>query len=184
MAIASSGVCTSFFDNPYVRNMLLALNERHRPIYRKKLARVLICVNDVLKDEVSTVYMHDVSCHCESSNSMVLLCMNLFHVQIKLIVTELYLNYMRSFFASTSDFWAQPILKRSFGGCIASMMANGYYFHNRVFLAVSDTTMRIMNVTNDSHKVFLHKDPIIHCFQALLSFIHWDSVKSGQLIGD
>jgi hypothetical protein len=53
-----------------------------------------------------------------------------------------------------------------------------------MFLAVSDTTMKIMNATTDSHKVFLHKDPLIHCFQALLSFAHWDSVKSGQLIGD
>jgi hypothetical protein len=50
----------------------------------------------------------------------------LYNVQIKLIVTKLYLNYMRSFVASTSDFWAQPILMHSFGGCIANVMGNGY----------------------------------------------------------
>jgi hypothetical protein len=33
LAIASSGVSTLFFDNPYVRDMLLVLNECHRPIY-------------------------------------------------------------------------------------------------------------------------------------------------------
>jgi hypothetical protein len=54
LAITSTGIITSFFDNPYVRDMLHALNERHRPIYQKKLPRVLVCVNDVLKDEVST----------------------------------------------------------------------------------------------------------------------------------
>ncbi len=59
----------------------------------------------------------------------------LYNVQIELIVTKLYLNYMHSFFASTSDFWAQPILMHSFGGCIANIMANGYCFHNRMFLA-------------------------------------------------
>jgi hypothetical protein len=106
------------------------------------------------------------------------------HVQIKLIVTELHLTYMHSFVASTSDFWAQPILKHSFGGCIANMMANGYYFFSRMFLDVSDTTMRMMNATIGSHGVLLHRDPLIHNFQAFLSFTHWDSVKLGQLIGD
>jgi hypothetical protein len=91
---------------------------------------------------------------------------------------------MRSFVVSTSDFWAQLILKCSFGGCIANMMANQYYFCNGMFLAVSDTTMGMMNGTPGSHGVLLHRDPLIHCLQALLSFTHWDSVKLGQLIGD
>ncbi len=37
LAIASTGVSTSFFDNPYVRDMLHALNECHMPIYQKSL---------------------------------------------------------------------------------------------------------------------------------------------------
>jgi hypothetical protein len=94
------------------------------------------------------------------------------HAQIKLIVTELYLTYMHSFVASTSDFWAQPILKCSFGGCIANMIANGYYFCMGMFLAVSDTTMGMMNGTLGSHGVLLHRDPLIRCLQALLSFTH------------
>jgi hypothetical protein len=53
-----------------------------------------------------------------------------------------------------------------------------------MFLAVSDTTMGMMNGTLDSHGVLLHRDPLIHCLQALLSFTHWDSMKLGQLIGD
>jgi hypothetical protein len=36
LAITSTGVSTFFFDNPYVRDMVLALNEHHRPIYQKK----------------------------------------------------------------------------------------------------------------------------------------------------
>ena len=71
----------------------------------------MICVNDVLKDEVSTANIHDLNHHWKDSNNLLLLCTYLFHVQIKLIVTKLYLNYMCSFVASTSDFWAQPILK-------------------------------------------------------------------------
>jgi hypothetical protein len=93
-------------------------------------------------------------------------------VQIKLIVTELYLTYMRGFVASTSDFWAHPILKCSFGGCIANMMANGCYFRSKMFLAVSDTTMGMTNGTLGSHGVRLHRDPLIHRLQALLSFTH------------
>jgi hypothetical protein len=37
LAIASTGVSTSFFDNPYVHDKLLILNECHRPIYQKNL---------------------------------------------------------------------------------------------------------------------------------------------------
>ncbi len=44
--------------------------------------------------------------------------------------------------------------------------------------------MGMMNGTPGSHGVLLHRDPLICCLQALLSFAHWDSVKSGQLIGD
>ena len=49
----STGCTISFFDNPYVRDLLSGLNPRHRPVYRLKLVRLQRCCNDVLQKEVS-----------------------------------------------------------------------------------------------------------------------------------
>jgi hypothetical protein len=52
LAICSTGVGLSFFDNPFVRNWLRRLEPRHRPIFRLKLMRSIRCIQDVLQSEV------------------------------------------------------------------------------------------------------------------------------------
>lgn len=53
LMICSTGVTLSFFGNPFVRNWLMHLEPRHRPIYRLKLTRAIRCIQDVLQSEVS-----------------------------------------------------------------------------------------------------------------------------------
>lgn len=54
LVICSTGIGMSFFGNPYVRNWLIRLEPRHRPIYRLKLTRMIRCIQDVLQSEVSS----------------------------------------------------------------------------------------------------------------------------------
>ena len=51
--IVCTGSPMSFFENPYVKDMLTGLSPRHRPVYRKKLTKLLRCVADVSQKEVS-----------------------------------------------------------------------------------------------------------------------------------
>ena len=46
LVLASSGIGASFFQNPYVRDYLQALQSHHRPIYRLKLVRLIQCIID------------------------------------------------------------------------------------------------------------------------------------------
>ena len=55
--IICTGSPMSFFDNPYVRDLLSGLNPRHRPVYRSKLTKLLRCVTDVSQKEVSIILM-------------------------------------------------------------------------------------------------------------------------------
>ena len=52
LVIISTGSSCSFFNNAYVRDLLTGLNERHRPVYPQKLARLLRVVGDVQQEEV------------------------------------------------------------------------------------------------------------------------------------
>lgn len=100
LVIVSTGCAMSFFGNAYVRDWLRNLNPAHRPIYRQKFLRILRVIQYVLNKEIS------------------------------LMLKELYLLYTESFVASTSDFWWHPVMKQSFGACIANFMANRYSFKN------------------------------------------------------
>ena len=51
--VVSTGIPVSFFDNTHVRELLMGLNDRHRPLYRQKLLRLIRCIVDVLQEEVS-----------------------------------------------------------------------------------------------------------------------------------
>lgn len=51
--VINAGTPLSFFANPYVKDLLNGLNPRHRPVYRKKLTKLLRCVSDTLQQEVS-----------------------------------------------------------------------------------------------------------------------------------
>ena len=53
MVICTSGVPTSFFDNPYVRDLLQNLQPQHRPIYRMKLGRIIMVIDEIIREEVS-----------------------------------------------------------------------------------------------------------------------------------
>lgn len=53
LVIISTGSALSFFENPFVRDWLNSLEPRHRPIYRKKLARLIRCIIDITTKEVS-----------------------------------------------------------------------------------------------------------------------------------
>ena len=110
-ATLSTGIFFTFFQNPYVRDYTMGLNEQHRPLYHLKLMRLIRCVGDVLTYE------------------------------LYLFMTELYLLYHQSFVASTSDFWVDPVRKQSFGAAIANFMANRYKFKNGLSLFVPMTTV-------------------------------------------
>ena len=48
----SCGLTCTFFENQYVRKTLQDLQPRHRPVYRKKLLRLVRCVIDESGEEV------------------------------------------------------------------------------------------------------------------------------------
>ena len=48
----SAGCTISFFDNPFVRDLLKGLAPRHRVAYHLKLVRLQRCCNDILQKEV------------------------------------------------------------------------------------------------------------------------------------
>ncbi|EJK76270.1 hypothetical protein THAOC_01980 [Thalassiosira oceanica] len=53
------------------------------------------------------------------------------------IIQELFLKYHTGFVASSSDFWWHPVYQLSFGGCIASVMANRYRMQDGLSLFMS-----------------------------------------------
>ena len=108
--IISSGLGTGFFQNPHVIELLRGLNKRHRPLYHRKMLRLLRVVVYTLNEEIS------------------------------LIIREAYLIYNSGFVSSMSDFWWHPGKKMSFGACIACVMAHRYPFKNGLSLFVSQAT--------------------------------------------
>ena len=55
VVICTTGVSTSFFSNPYVKDLLRNLEPRHRTVYRKKLTRIVRCIMDVSQSEVCII---------------------------------------------------------------------------------------------------------------------------------
>eukprot|EP00957_Ditylum_brightwellii_P166690 12689436-Ditylum_brightwellii.AAC.1 len=51
VVIYSTGISMSFFDNPYVKLLIQGLNPCHQPIYQTKLAKIILCVHQVLTSE-------------------------------------------------------------------------------------------------------------------------------------
>ena len=52
LVTVSTGSTMSYFENPFVKSWLKAMDPRHRPIYRAKLGKLVRCINDVLAEEV------------------------------------------------------------------------------------------------------------------------------------
>ena len=57
LVVCSTGISVSFFDNYHVKSLLKGLNPRHRPVYRIKLARIILVIHEVLTTEVSIYFM-------------------------------------------------------------------------------------------------------------------------------
>ena len=95
---------TSFFRNPYVKALLRGLEDRHCPTYWLKTMRIIRCINGVL-----TEYIYP-------------------------FMTEHLLKFETSIFYSASDFCWDRVLKKSFGACIRSFMANIYTFKNGIYI--------------------------------------------------
>ena len=55
MMILSTGCPMSFFSNPFVKDWLRHLDQKHRPVYHLKLLRIIRCIIDVLQNEVNTI---------------------------------------------------------------------------------------------------------------------------------
>ena len=53
----STGSAMSFYGNPFVKDWISGLEPRHRPVYRKKLCRLIRCCIDVTGIEVCIVYV-------------------------------------------------------------------------------------------------------------------------------
>ena len=53
MVISTTGVATTFFENPYVRELMARLEPRHKPVYRRKLGRLIMVIDEVVREEVS-----------------------------------------------------------------------------------------------------------------------------------
>ena len=56
IVICSTGISTSFYDNPYVKSLMQGLNPHHRPVYWAKLAKIILVVHEVLTAEVSYIF--------------------------------------------------------------------------------------------------------------------------------
>ena len=175
IAICSTGISASFYDNPYVKSLLQGLNPRHRPVYRAKLAKIIFVVHEVLTAEVC--YMFTFIC-IDFFTPSLNLC---FLLQIQLIVTGLFLIFTESFIASTSDFWWHPVWQQSFAASIANMMANGYTMSNGMFLAMSPSTFK--KVQTECPNVLRSTKPTVHRLQALMDFCKWTLPKTGANIG-
>lgn len=52
LMLVGTGMITTFFDSPWVRDMTQGLNERHRPIYHSKMLKLLRCVTETLDEEI------------------------------------------------------------------------------------------------------------------------------------
>ena len=48
-----TGISGTFFENPYVRQLLHDLQPRHRPVFRKKMAQLVRCAIDESAEEVN-----------------------------------------------------------------------------------------------------------------------------------
>ena len=60
LTIMSSGAPMRFYDDPFGRNFLAKLEPRHRPIFRKKLVRLVRCVVDTQSKEVRLSMIYSV----------------------------------------------------------------------------------------------------------------------------
>ena len=175
LVICSTGISTSFFDNPYVKSLLQGLNPQHRPVYRMKLAKIILVIHEVLTTEVSV---------CFELLALIVLVPSLniyFLFQIQLIVTDQFLQYTECFIASTSDFWWHPVWQQSYAATIANMMAKGYTMKTGMFLAMSNTTHK--KVLKESPGILRSVKPTVHRLQALMDFCKWSLPKTGGNIG-
>jgi hypothetical protein len=151
LVIISTGCTITFVQNPHVVDWLRELNPAHRPVYRTKFLRILRVILYILNKEIS------------------------------LMMKELYLLYSEGFVASTSDFWWHPVMKQSFGACIANFMANKYSFKNGLNLFMSDTTFN--SLTEDALRQMKNKVPKLDRCQALCDFVLYDLQHTGLSIG-
>ena len=148
LAIVDTGVPTSFFSNPYVKKLLQKLNDQHRPIYWLKTMRMIWCICDVLSEDIYIFMM------------------------------EGFLAYSQSFVSSTSNFWWDPVRKKSFGASIANFMATRYEFRDSRCLFISNATRKTM----DTSELAYMKGVLDRC-QALLDFKHFTKPHTGEHIG-
>eukprot|EP00957_Ditylum_brightwellii_P037975 2872191-Ditylum_brightwellii.AAC.1 len=51
LVICSTGISTLFFDNPYIKLLMQGLNPCHWPVSQTKLAKIVLCVHQVLTSE-------------------------------------------------------------------------------------------------------------------------------------
>jgi len=151
--IISTGLPMGFFCSPHVQDLLRGLEPRHKPLYPLKLMRLLRVVILTLNEEIS------------------------------LIIQELFLKYCTGFVASSSDFWWHPVYQLSFGGCIASVIANRYRMQNGLSLFMSDSTHNLIK-GDTSILQSAGTEAILDRCKMLLDFVQFDEDKTGKNIGD
>ena len=50
--MVAAGLTSTYFENPYIRKILQDLEPRHRPVYQKKLLRLVRCIINESGEEV------------------------------------------------------------------------------------------------------------------------------------
>ena len=56
MVICTTVVVTTFFENPYMKDLLTNLEPKHKPVYWKKLGQLIMVINEIVKEDVSVCF--------------------------------------------------------------------------------------------------------------------------------
>ena len=172
--MVAAGLTSTYFENPYIRKILQDLEPRHRPVYQKKLLRLVRCIINESGEEVWWFFQF-----C----SWGFISWQSHHFsQLSWITRERYLVYELSFIASQSDFWWCPLCKCSFAACVFAMITKRY---NTSFglLAISDITVRMMERTGKFFGLLKNVTSELQRLEGIGDFWYFNLPKTGKNIG-
>jgi hypothetical protein len=109
-ALVGGKLPLSVFNIVFVSSYLVQLNPRHLPPYRLERIRIIECMIDYAK------------------------------VELSLIMAERCLELLSGFLSGTIDFWADSYCKQQFGCFVVDMIAKKYDMENGQALFMSRTT--------------------------------------------
>ena len=102
--------------------------------------------------------------------------------EISIMMSEMYLAFGECFVSSTSDFWWNPVVKKSFAACIANFMSHKYLFKNGLSLFMSTTTFNSLSDGDVRHLLRSRVSTLDRC-QALADMVLFDRSHTGEEIG-